>query len=166
MEIEEYYEQYVKDVYRYILSMCGDPYLAEDVTQDTFIKAFQSLGANPPMRVKPWLFTIAYRVFVDNHRKTKRIHPKDPSDFRTLADSVTTEDQAVDRSKQEVFYELLQELPDNQRQAILLVDVNELSIKEASQVLSIKENTCKSHLFRGRTKIKKWIHERWEEDDG
>ncbi|KGP91071.1 RNA polymerase sigma factor SigM [Pontibacillus chungwhensis BH030062] len=165
MEIEDYYERYVKDVYRYILSLCGDPYLAEDVTQETFIKAFHTLGAEPPMRMKPWLFTIAYRTFVDDYRKTKRVRPRDPDDFRTLSDSYTPEDQAMNMSMQRTFYKWLDELPSSQKQAILLVDVNELSIREASKVLAIKENTCKSHLFRGRTKLKKKIKERRESDD-
>lgn len=67
--IEEIFRLYSNDIYRYILSMEKDKYAAEDILQDTFLKAYIGMDTYQPDNVKAWLFTIAKNCFIDHFRK-------------------------------------------------------------------------------------------------
>lgn len=66
------YRLHVNDIYRYLRKLTGDAGWAEDLTQETFFRAFQHLDTYRGEKVRPWLFKVAYHAFIDWHRKQKR----------------------------------------------------------------------------------------------
>lgn len=70
--VEDVYRLHVNDIYRYLRKLTGDAGWAEDLTQETFFRAFQHLDTYRGEKVRPWLFKVAYHAFIDWHRKQKR----------------------------------------------------------------------------------------------
>jgi len=79
--LDEYYENYAKEIYTYIYSFCHDHGLAEDVVQDTFYSAYKSINETKVDHLKAWLFKIAYNLFIDHIRKEKRTQVQEDLTF-------------------------------------------------------------------------------------
>lgn len=154
MDIQQLYQLYIHDVYRYLLSLCEDKNLAEDLTQDTFMKAYQSLEKSPPKALKAWLFKIAFHTFIDYTRRSKKVIYEEPHYFSTISTGDSTEEVYQKMMEKHDLYSKLDELKPIQKTAIVLCDLQGYTYKEAASILSIKENTVKSHVFRGRGKLR------------
>lgn len=165
MEIKELYKRYIHDVYRYLLSLCKDKSVAEDLTQDTFVKAYGALDQYTPTALKSWLIKIAYHTFIDYVRRQDKVDYREPAFFQDLSSQETTERTFLQQMDKEKLLENIQKLPENQRKAIILFDLKGYSYKEIAAMLSIKENTLKSHIFRGRSRLKQMYKKGREADE-
>jgi RNA polymerase sigma-70 factor, ECF subfamily len=154
LEIQQLYKLYIHDVYRYLLSLCKDKELAEDLTQDTFMKAYTALGAIPPNAMKSWLLKIAYHTFIDYTRRNKKVTVEEPEYFTGMTEGRSAEDEYQEIAAKEELHQKLAKLKPLQKEAIVLCDIQGYSYKEAAGMLGIKENTLKSHIFRGRSRLK------------
>ncbi len=152
--LDTIYRHYVKDVYRYLLSLCGDHYAAEDLMQETFYRAFLYLEDCKEDKVKPWLFRVAYNAFVDHKRKEGRSTVQEPSFFRRLGHSDTPEDALLRSERWSELSRLLAGLPEQQRQALVLFDFGQLSYQEASNTMGISLSHYKILLFRARQRLR------------
>ncbi|OAB30084.1 RNA polymerase subunit sigma [Paenibacillus macquariensis subsp. defensor] len=152
MELDHIYQRYVNDLYRYLFSLSNDHFLAEEMVQETFFRAYLHLEENQFDFVKPWLFKVGYRVFIDYTRKQKRIISQEtmdePLEFRTPEHGII-EKEGLNR-----LLKLIHTLPEKEAHVILLCDFHQLKLSEASDVLNLNLNTLKSHLIRGRKKLK------------
>ena len=74
--LESIYHFYFQDIYRFLLSLCRDHHTAEDLVQETFLRAYLHVEDYENASIKSWLFTVAYHAFIDHHRKQKRIEVK------------------------------------------------------------------------------------------
>ncbi|MRG87187.1 sigma-70 family RNA polymerase sigma factor [Salinibacillus xinjiangensis] len=154
MDIQQLYKEYIHDVYRYLLSLCKDKSLAEDLTQDTFMKAYIALENSPPTAMKSWLMKIAYHTFIDFARRSKKVNFEEPDYFSLLSTGKSAEDEFYKTAEKDELYYMLNQLKTKQKQAIVLCDLQGYSYKEAAAILSMKENTLKTHIFRGRGKLR------------
>ncbi|WP_168413039.1 sigma-70 family RNA polymerase sigma factor [Bacillus salacetis] len=154
MDIQQLYKLYIHDVYRYLLSLCKDKGLAEDLTQDTFMKAYTALGNIPPKAMKSWLLKIAYHTFIDYMRRSKKVTFEEPEYFTGMTEGRSAEDEYQEIAAKEELHQKLDKLKSLQRQAIILCDIQGYSYKEAAGIMGVKENTLKSHIFRGRSRLK------------
>lgn len=154
MDIQKLYEIYINDVYRYLLSLCKDKSLAEDLTQDTFMKAYAALDSSPPEALKSWLIKIAYHTFIDYTRRSKKIRYEEPEYFLAIPQGNSAESEFKRRMDKEELLDKLEQLKPLQKRAIILCDLKGYSYKEAASILFIKENTLKSHIFRGRGRLR------------
>ena len=111
--IEDFYRAHGPAVRGFLISLSRDPHFADDLLQETFIKATRSLdgyqGGNP----RSWLFTIARSVFIDAVRRTRAVPVEDIPDAGTLD---------PDAGERMLVGHVLGALPPRQRRAILLVD--------------------------------------------
>lgn len=152
--IDDIYRSHMKDIYHYLLSLCRDHYLAEDIMQETFFRAYLYLENCPQGKIKPWLFRVAHNAFVDFKRKDRRSLVEDMDFFRNLTDSRTPEDELLLQERlQEIDMEIAN-LPENQRQAILLCDFYDLSYKEGAEIMDVRLEHFKVLLFRARQRIR------------
>jgi len=83
--LDQCYQQYAKEVYLYIYSLCQNPHIAEDILSVTFYRAYHHLDSLQDERLKAWLLRVAYHAFVDYTRKEKRSHPQPPEYFQHRA---------------------------------------------------------------------------------
>lgn len=128
---------------------------AADLAQETFLRAYRTFhqftaGTN----CKAWLFKIMYSIFVNDYRKKQREPQSIP--FEQLEERFAKEatganlDRKLFEGKAEEVENALKNLPGEFREAILLVDIEELTYEEASIVLDCPVGTVRSRLFRGR----------------
>lgn len=151
--------------YRYASVLTGDPSDAKDVTQESFIKAFQHIDAFRGGSFRAWLLKILANTSHDLSRRRRKyattpLLPADvegeemdsPAWLRDPAPSVEAVAQYHEEASQ--LYRILDELPAAYRSIIILVDLYELGYSEAAQVLHIPVGTVKSRLTRARMRMK------------
>lgn len=129
------------EVFRFALHLTRDHALAEDVTQDTFLRAFRFIGGyRGSQRFGSWLFAIARNCAMDALRKRGRIATVPEPEVRVTPDaSLRAELDAA-----------LAAISADHRDAFLLVEVFGLSYQETADVLGVAVGTVKSRMFRAR----------------
>jgi RNA polymerase sigma-70 factor (ECF subfamily) len=150
-------------IFNVVLRTVRDPGMAEDVTQDAFVRAWRSLGQFRGGSVRGWLMRIAVNRAYDLLRSQKR-RPADSLDALeyepvpawSSAVSATEEPQAFAARKElsEVLERLLARLPDDQRTALLLVDLEGFSYDEAAGIMAVAPGTIKSRISRARARLR------------
>lgn len=154
--------------YHHARALLGDPDLAEDVTQESFIKAFRNLRSFRGGSLRSWLLRIVTNSAYDLLR-TSRKHPSQPlfpedehgeeiDVAPWLEDPVASVQDTVEQSElSQALYRMLDELPDAFRDVLTLIDVHEFDYAEAAQSLNIPIGTVKSRLARARLYMQKKI---------
>jgi RNA polymerase sigma factor (sigma-70 family) len=147
-------EPYRSDLWKYCRSLTRDPWDAEDLVQETLLKAFASLGQIwQPLIPKSYLFRIATNTWLNQIRKNKYNHV----DYQ---EEVLTADTSSNQYEvHEAVETLVGNLPPRQVVAVLLVDVFDFTAREAGEMMGATEGAIKAVLHRGRTKLKS-LHER------
>lgn len=154
MDIHQLYKLYINYIYHYLLSLCKDESIAEDLTQDTFMKAYLALENSSPKALKSWLIKIAYHTFIDYTRRSKKVSSEEPEFFSNIPHDNSTEEEVERLLQKKDLSNKLDQLKPLQKKAIILCDLQGYSYKEATAILCINENTLKSHIFRGRGKLR------------
>lgn len=152
--LEDIYRLYLPDIFRYLYLLCHDYYLAEDLVSETFYRAFLFLEDCPVEKVKPWLFKVAYHAFIDFQRKNSRVLLKDNSFFEQIKDRDAPDEMIIKRERMREIANVVNRLPENQKQAILLHDFGEIPYKEAAEIMNVNLSYFKVLLFRARQKIR------------
>lgn len=139
--IEDFYRAHSDAVYAFLVSLCRNRSQAEDLMQDTFIKATRSLGGYRGGNPRSWLFAIARSVFIDDYRR-RRPEPVESPHEEMVEDADITEIDAVERA--------LAKLPDRQRMALLLADRAGLSNAEVGEQVGCSPAAAKVLVHRAR----------------
>lgn len=141
------FEQFHAPILNYLHRMVSDRPLAEDLTQDTFVKAYQALPkTQPDLQFKAWLYRIATNTALSHLRRGKIIK------FLPFLGERETGDERVDRTvaRQTDIESVLNQLPKHYAAVLLLRHYQGLSVAETAQALDITENAAKLRLFRAR----------------
>lgn len=163
--LEDVYRMHVNDVYRYLFRLTRDARQAEDLTQETFFRAFLSLDDYQGEKVRSWLFKVAYHAFVDWYRKQSSRPLQYMEQLPEREDQLAT-DPAQALVSQEMWASAqthLELLPERQRQVILLFAM-QFSYAEIAEVLGISLADVKRALFRGRQKMRKLWREKADDE--
>ena len=139
--IERFYRAHADAVYAFLVSLCRDPIWAEDLMQDTFVKATRSMGGYRGGNPRSWLFSIARSVFIDDTRRRRAI-PVDEIEEQGVVDSDVAELIVIERS--------LSKLPERQRTALLLADKAGLSYAEVAEAIGCSDAAVKVLIHRAR----------------
>jgi RNA polymerase sigma-70 factor (ECF subfamily) len=132
------------------LRTLGDPEEAADAVQDACISAFRAAGSfRGDARVTTWLHRIVVNACLDRARR-RAVRPTVPLPEQPPADP---RDQMAERETSLEVERALAGLPEEQRLAIVLVDLQGMSVEEAAAVLGIPGGTVKSRCFRGRARL-------------
>lgn len=156
MDLEQVYTQHFNDLYRYLYSLTRNHAEAEDLLQETFTKAHIVLLTNEIREIKPWLFKVAYYAFIDRVRKDKRYVL---TNEYIQVDFKTPENIALENCAYNELLHYLDKIKPIEKQAILLCDMYECTNEQAATILDIKVNTLKSHLSRGRKRLREMLAE-------
>jgi RNA polymerase sigma-70 factor (ECF subfamily) len=156
---------YQDRAFQHAWSMLNDPDLAEDVTQESFIKAFQALKQFRGGSFRAWLLRIVTNTSYDLLRKS-RSHPNQPMVLENedgeelespswLTDPSASVQATVEQNEEtEQLYRMLDELPEAYRTVLTLIDLYELDYAEAARVLNVPLGTIKSRLVRARLQMR------------
>ncbi|HUX71690.1 MAG TPA: sigma-70 family RNA polymerase sigma factor [Cellulomonadaceae bacterium] len=156
---DEYVVPEIPVLYRVALSLTGQPADAEDLVQDTLIRAFRAVerfdGAHP----RAWLLTILRHTHLNRVRGRSAVLLRDGETVElTLERLGTPEPSAEEVVVSEVFEtvvaEALAALPDKHRTVVTLVDIEGLTYQEAADALGVPRGTIMSRLHRARARIR------------
>ncbi|HPU02186.1 MAG TPA: sigma-70 family RNA polymerase sigma factor [Bacillota bacterium] len=153
--LREMVEQHGNAIYRLALRYTGDRFLAEDIAQETFLRAFARLQSYDRSRpAAPWLFRIALNLCRNRLRSAREI----PVGERAISGKANPEAEPEQAYlQQETEQELaaaLQALPPIYREVLILKHVNELSYAEISAILGLNLSLVKNRLYRGRIMLR------------
>ena len=150
---KELLTRYQKDVYQLICRFLRDTSEAEDITQETFLRLFRAADRYlPQASLRTFLFRIAKNLCIDFIRKKK------PEPVEELPETATQETPlcCLERAQSsEMLIHYINELPENQRMAILLRHTSGLCYQEIAEVMGVTVSAVESLLVRARKTLKK-----------
>jgi RNA polymerase sigma-70 factor (ECF subfamily) len=158
---EQIVRRYQRPVISLIARMTGDHARAEDLAQETFVKAFRSLAAfDTTRRLSSWLFRIAHNTAIDALRRSQ----PQPASIHTIAsgDAPTVQpapDPVERKALGRALEAALAELRPDHRAAIVLRYEEGLSFDEIGRVLGVAEATARSHVHRARKALTRLLTE-------
>ncbi|MFQ5703406.1 MAG: sigma-70 family RNA polymerase sigma factor [Gemmatimonadales bacterium] len=153
-------------VYRVALRLAGDESQADDLTQETMLKAFRSWhqykqGTN----VRAWLLTILRHTFINDYRKARRsgrmVDIADVEEFRVFHEVQDADPEGTffNQIVDDEVLRAIDSLPDEFRETLVLSDVEQLSYAEIAEVTGVPIGTVKSRLFRARQALQQQLYE-------
>jgi RNA polymerase sigma-70 factor, ECF subfamily len=165
--------QYSRQLYSAAMRMARNPSDAEDLVQETFLKAYRAYDTfEEGTNLKAWLYRILTNTYINKYRKdARRPTETDLGDVEdlylyrrlgsedTVDASRTTEDRVLDGLVESDIKAAVEELPENFRIPVLLADLEGFSYKEIAEILDIPIGTVMSRLHRGRKAMQKRL---WE----
>jgi RNA polymerase sigma-70 factor, ECF subfamily len=153
-------------VYRFALRLTGSPADAEDLVQETFLRAYRSWDHyTPGTAAKSWLFTICRNAFLrqrqQDTRRTQVMSEAGPRETPLFMPAYQEDPEGSFFSGlvDETILEHIDRIPDEFREVVLLSDLEGMSYAEIAYVLSLPLGTVKSRLFRGRKLLQKVLYE-------
>jgi RNA polymerase sigma-70 factor (ECF subfamily) len=165
--------EFMPSLYSAALRMTRNPADAEDLVQETYLKAYRGYGSyQEGTNLKAWLYRILTNTFINRYRQAKRrpeeTDLEDVEDFYLYRRLGGLEEARAGRSAEDELLELftadevkeaLEALPEQFRIAVLLADVEGFSYKEIAEILDIPIGTVMSRLHRGRKNLQKRLYE-------
>jgi RNA polymerase sigma-70 factor (ECF subfamily) len=135
---------------RFLVALCcGDAQLADDVAQESYIKAYLSCADfNNAAKFNAWIFRIAYNTFL-NHRRSQRIF----CDYYEVRD-ISAPSGADEAFRYQELYAALESLQCNERSALLLHYMQGYTVKEIAAILDASQDAVKQYLSRGRRHLR------------
>ena len=147
---EALYRENYPIVYGYLLSLCGDPALAEDLTAETFLRAVEKIGTyDPAYKPSTWLCTIGRNLY-RNHLKRSDRHTELPEELPGRAPSPET--LLLQREQARLVLQAAENLPPQQRQ-VLYMRMEGMSFRSIGLALGKTENWARVTFFRAKTKL-------------
>ena len=149
-DFEALYARYAPHVRRFVLFLGGDPALADDITSETFVRAWTAPGTIKQETVKAYLFTIARNLYHDWLRRSRRLATLHEG---IQDERVNAQKQAEDRSKLSFVLTQMQRLSEVDRAALLMRAQEQMSYEEISQALGLSLSAVKVRIHRARLKL-------------
>lgn len=150
--MEELYKQNAKIVYHFLYTRCKDTTLAEELLQDTFLKAFESMERfDGSCKISTWLCQIARHLLYQYWEKEKK------ASFAELTEEIParndTEQQVLHKVELAEVLDVLEQMPVDVAQVVKLRTMSELSFKEIGAMLGKSENWARVTFFRAKKQL-------------
>jgi RNA polymerase sigma-70 factor (ECF subfamily) len=141
-------------LYSYARWLTGEASEAEDLVQETYLKALRGFGSfREGTNFRAWMFRILRNTFLTSRTGLRVVEPLDEE--MEIPDEGTPETHFINRANGEALRRAIGELPLPFREVLLLSDVENMSYKEIGEALSIPVGTVTSRLMRARRKVRK-----------
>jgi RNA polymerase sigma-70 factor (ECF subfamily) len=164
---------FMASLYTAALRMTRNPSDAEDLVQETYLKAYRAFGGfKEGTNLKAWLYKILTNTFINSYRSRKRRPEQTDLDevedlylyrrlggLEAVAASRSAEEEVLDHFTDDDVKAAVEALPEQFRMAVLLADVEGFSYKEIAEILDIPIGTVMSRLHRGRKALQKVLHD-------
>src|SRR5690242_5148674 len=140
----------------FAISLSGNVDRADDLVQETLLRALANINSfEPGTNMSAWLFTILRNLFRSEYRKRRReVEDTDGS----YAESLKSQPEQDGRVEFGEFRTALTKLPDDQREALILVGASGFSYEEAAEICGCAVGTIKSRVNRARTRLANLLH--------
>ncbi len=168
-DFEEEIVPHLDAMYNFALRLTSDPSDAEDLVQDTIVKAFRFFSSyEKGTNAKAWLFRILKNSYINNYRKqSKQPNQVDYDEVSEFYETIRADRTDTSDLEDKMFRELvdddisqaLEELPEDFRTVVLLCDVEGFTYEEIANMLDVPIGTIRSRLHRGRNLLKAQLKE-------
>ena len=156
--LEALYWRHADRVWRYACYFSGSNDAASEIVQDTFVRVAQHAAKfESRARFSTWLFTIVRSVAIDAAARRRRDplqHSSEEPMQRLSAATPEPADDAAAAETRAAVRKAIARLPENEREAVLLCEIEDLPLREAGEILGWGESRLKVTLFRARRKLK------------
>lgn len=154
------YNDHYLDVYRFLVCFSGDSNNAEDMTQEVFIRVLKNLrNFNGGPHLKTWIFSIAKHVAIDHYRKKRFVSVFKEGFFKKMESNDKNPDEELEMIEMKRFvHEAISKLKPHYRAVVILRGINELSIRETSEVLKCSESKVKVDYHRALKELKRRLN--------
>ncbi len=159
--LEKLYLKYTKAVYLYLYSLCHNHALAEDLMQETFLRAFCAFELSGT-EILPWLLTVARNLYLDMWRREKKEEKSEKGKVQEVRGSIKTENtgneilgRMLEREQNEKLYLAIQRLKYIEKEAIVLYYFAGLTQEKIGDILNLSYGNTRVVLYRARKKLKK-----------
>lgn len=152
MNSEQVFDEHHKAVYRFLCRLVGRGDLAEDIAQDCFLAIVRHPHRWEESRggIRTYLFSIARNLAYKHYRDAREGDPRlDPEQARAIPDARSDQELSV------VVAQIVSQLPDLQREALLLFEYEGFELAEIAQIVGADVGTVKSRLHRARERLKR-----------
>jgi RNA polymerase sigma-70 factor (ECF subfamily) len=157
--------QYMNQLYAAAMRYTKNPEDAQDLVQDTYIKAYNSFHQfEPGTNLKAWLYRVLTTTFINTYRKDQRRPQTSDSELEdwqiaeasshTSDQGKSTEDVVLENLPDSDIKNALAEIPEEFRMAVYLADVEGFSYKEIAEIVGVPAGTVMSRLHRGRKQLR------------
>ena len=158
-------ERHQSKIYGFIYSKINDRDLSDDIFQDTFIKVIKTLKSqsyNEEGKFLPWVMRIAHNLVVDHFRKSKKMpfrrETEEYSIFNYMTDnSLNIEGQIISEQVESDLAKLLEELPADQKEVLVMRMYQDLSFKEIADLTGVSINTALGRMRYALLNLRKII---------
>lgn len=165
--------EHMGSLYSAALRMTRNPAEAEDLVQETYLRAYRGFGSfTEGTNLKAWLYRILTNTFINNYRaRRRRPEQSDIEDVEDLylyrrlgglagaAAGRSAEEEVLEHITDDQVKSALESLPEQFRLAVLLADVEGFSYKEIAEIMDVPIGTVMSRLHRGRRALQKALHD-------
>ncbi|MUT65979.1 RNA polymerase sigma factor [Paenibacillus sp. NEAU-GSW1] len=156
-QFELIYNQHFKDVYRFVLSLCRDAAMAEEITQETFFKALKSIHQfKGTSKINVWLCQIAKNTYFSHLEKQKRFAPHEPAE--TVSEH-NLESMILDKEAVFRIHKALHDLEEPYKEVFTLRIFGELSFAQISQIFEKTESWSRVTFHRAKRKVQERLKE-------
>lgn len=140
MDFSKIYENHAEQIYKFLMRLCGDRQLAEDLLQDTFLKAMEKIDTfDNRCQLTTWLCQIAKNTYYDNLRKKQRHVHTYLSEELVSNEGILLEDEILKKESVREIRMLIHQLPEPYKEVFLLRFYAELSFQEIGQMFDKSE---------------------------
>jgi RNA polymerase sigma-70 factor (ECF subfamily) len=153
-------EQFRSEIFAYIRGKLGDSATADDLTQETFVKVGNALAkGTEPEHFRGWLFQIARNTVIDFLKKTPKFVPFEESHAVSKGEDPNPVDDEFRKRLFSYALNAIETLPTEDREALMLTEMDGLSREELASELGISLSAAKSRVHRARAKLRKTVEE-------
>lgn len=155
-KLDNVYQRYAQEVFKYLMCLCHNPDLAEELTQETFYQAVRSINNyNGTCKMSVWLCQIAKHSYYKYLERNKKYQagsiPDDVISFET------PETDYISQTSKVSIYRLIHLMEDPYKEILLLRLLGNLSFKEIGDVLGRNENWARVSFYRAKVKLREGI---------
>ncbi len=152
---EDVARELAEPVLHYLERYVGEPALADDLRQETLLRVHQGLSTfSGKSSIKTWVFSIAHRVAADHYRQPGRKAEMVELDDEHADIGLATDERLVVDEMNECVRQVINDLPDSYREALVLHDIEGLTAEQTAEVLDCTVATAKIRIHRARLRLK------------
>ena len=161
-EFQQIFDRYSRPIMAFLRDLLGDWAAAEELTQETFIRAYRARGSKRAnTRISTWLFGIAYNVgregIRDRYRKRRAVGLEEPVCRDLKDESISPAQMVIDKETKRAIRKALARLSESQRTVFILKVVNQMKYQEITAITGARVAKLKTDLHRARLEMRKLL---------
>lgn len=154
-DMEQIYEKYMPQVYKFLFSLCHDAHLSEELTQETFFQALKSIdNFRGDCKLYVWLCSIGKHLWYRELKKKEREQAEEAIE-ETATPETITEDSAIQKVEVLELYKILHSLEEPLREVMYLRLNGNFTFKEIGEIMGKDETWARVTFYRGKQRIRK-----------